>query len=217
MNNPYALERWQRLTPWLEPRQITFSSFVGARPRVEGSRHSLGWADDERHALLFGSAHGGKDLATAFRALDGLSGWQLVAASGCAAAYRAWAASHGDLEPAPVLIDGYVDLDTRAQLFSAADAVVLSFRERHDQDSGILMDALAAGTAVAYSEGPEAQFVREYRLGEVFDPGDVESLRAALWRIHPPTDDDLAAARKLVSPHHTAGIILNALGIEHAG
>jgi hypothetical protein len=210
LNNRSALERWQSLTPWLEPEQILFT-FARLTP-IEGARARLGLAASDRLALSFGAAHGGKDLTTVFEAFADLEGWRLViAGAGSPEAYVGWAAAHGPTAREPIVFDGYVDMETRTSLFSAADAVVLSFREVHNQDSGTFVDAISAGAAVVYSDGPDAAVVREFRLGEVFTPGDVDSLRSAMRSVRRPEPADVADAQTATSPKRSAELVLQTL------
>jgi len=208
VNNALALTEWQRFAPWLRPEQILFT-FARLREQDIDGRQHLGLTGSDRLALMFGSAHGGKNLTTVFEAFREIPGWRLViAGAGASAAYEAWAATKGPLSPTPAVFDGYVDVETRTSLFSSVDAVVLSFRAGHQQDSGTLVDAISAGTPVVMSEGAEADLVRRYRIGEVFDPGSSASLRDALLRVQPPAPGDAGAAREAISPHRTALRIL---------
>lgn len=206
VNNPRALSEWQRFAPWLRPEQILFTF---ARVGEHGAgRRPLGLPDRDRLALVFGSRHGGKDLITVFEAFRELPEWRLVVAgAGASDAYREWAAANGPISPAPVVFDGYVDVETRTSLFSSVDAVLLSFRAGHQQDSGTLVDAISAGTPVVMSEGPEAELVRRLRIGEIFDPGSVDSLRDALRGLEAPDASAVLAAQDAISPRRTASRI----------
>jgi glycosyltransferase involved in cell wall biosynthesis len=210
LNNRFALDQWRSLTPWLEPEQILFT-FARLTP-IEGARARLGLDSEDRLALLFGAAHGGKDLTTVFEAFADLDDWRLViAGAGTPEAYTQWSAARGPSAREPIVFDGYVDMETRTSLFSAADAVVLSFREVHNQDSGNFIDAISAGSAVVYSDGPDAKLVREFRLGEVFIPGDVASLQHAMRHVRTPSNNDIAAAQAATSPQRTVELLLERL------
>jgi glycosyltransferase involved in cell wall biosynthesis len=213
VNNQVALDAWRELAPWLPAAQIQFMfghHDVGAL----AGRAELGLPSDGKVALVFGSAHGGKDFATVFDAFDDLPGWSLVVGgAGASTAYAEWARGRAT-SSSVIVFDGFVDIDVRSALFACADAVVMSFRPWHVQDSGILVDAVAAGTAVVCSAGPSADMVRDCAIGEVFEPGSVESLRAALQRLRAPGDRAWECARAALAPQRGARVVLEVMGVE---
>jgi glycosyltransferase involved in cell wall biosynthesis len=96
-----------------------------------------------------------------------------------------------------ITFPGVVDDAVREQLFAAADLVVLSFIANYPNESGTLMDAIAAGVpVVCCDDAAAAQVVRDERLGATYAGDDPAALAAAV-RAAPSTidPDDLAAAR----------------------
>ena len=141
-----------------------------------------------------------------WRAATDLPGWQLVVGGPVA-----------DWVPealAALRFDGSVDVATRDLLFAAADVVVLSFGSNYVRDSGTLMDALSFGVPVVCSTRSTAgDLVQNYRLGTVFEPGDADSLRAALRDVPDALDPrDVERARLELSNTVVALRFLDAIG-----
>jgi glycosyltransferase involved in cell wall biosynthesis len=180
-----------------------------ARARVPDARTRLGVRAGTKVALVFGAAHGGKDVDVVARVFAELPDWQVVVAGDVADDYR----SRSGPGPEPMVIGGYVDEPLRAVVFSAADLVVASFQATFHRDSGVVMDALSWGVPVVCSDGsPAAAIVREYRLGLVFAPGDPDSLEQAVRRApHEIDPADLARARRELSSPVVAARMLEAL------
>jgi glycosyltransferase involved in cell wall biosynthesis len=183
---------WEDAAPFLRPVAIPIAG-CRRRARIPDARVRLGIDARERVALLFGASHPGKDVDVVFRTFAGLSGWQLI--------------TGGQVGGEPA------DAETKALLYSAADVVVLSFVDDLDRDSGGLMDAIGWGVPVVCSDhSMPADIVRTYRLGTIFTPGDMASLRDALGDVPREIDPrDLERARHELSNTSIAIRLLGAL------
>ena len=211
-----ALESWQRDLFWFAPHILPLATYRD-RPQMTAApaRAEVGLPDRGRLALFFGF-HAAKDPDVIFQAFSHLSEWQLVVAgSGAAPAYRKWEElRRGDR--VPILIEGFADEATRALLHSAVDLMVLSYQPSWQGfDSGGLMDALAWGLPVVCSDGCQAaRIIRAHNLGTVFEPGNVDTLVAAV-RAAPQSPDPVgrAHARSEMSGRRVAQRILDSLDL----
>jgi glycosyltransferase involved in cell wall biosynthesis len=183
---------WEDAAPFLRPVAIPIAG-SRRRARIPDARARLGIGADERVALLFGASHPGKDVEVVFRTFAELPEWRLVTGGQVGG------------EPATE--------ETRALLHSAADVVVLSFVRELDRDSGGLMDAISWGVPVVCSDHSlPADLVRTYQLGAIFEPGDSESLVAALHQVPARIEPgDLQRARHELSNTTIAIRLLGAL------
>jgi len=203
---------WAHDAPWTAPVHLPTQSRAAPPAPVPDARARLGVPESARVALAFGS-HSGKDLETVFDAFADLPDWCLLVAgkSDVLTApdrYRAWAAAQ-DPERArvpPVMVEGFVDLETMELLNSAADLVVISFQPYFEADSYTLLEAIAWGQTVVCSDGVDAaRLTNRFRLGVVYPPGDAPALRVAVRGAPPrPDPDGLRAARAEFGPE--AGI-----------
>ena len=172
---PTTCARWQEIAPFLDPVTLPITG-VRPRERTPRARRRLGLDDHDKVALVFGTAHGDKDVDLVARVFAELSDWQLVVAGQVADEYRPRASGRE-----AILIGGYIDTSMRDVVYSAADLVVLSFKPSFRRNSGVLVDAISLGVPVVCSDGSiAADVVREYRLGVVFDPGNPDSLERAV-------------------------------------
>jgi glycosyltransferase involved in cell wall biosynthesis len=201
-------DEWRAAVPALDPVTL---QIAGSRERVRipDARRRLGLDADVKVALLFGADHDGKDVDLVSRVFAEIADWQLLVVGDVARAYK----QRTGPAPEAVVMGGYVDEETRALVYSAADLVVASFQPKFRRDSGVVMDALSWGVPVVCSDGsPPAVAVREYRLGLVFHPGDPDDLARAVrqtpLRIDPA---DLARAREELSIRAVAIRLLEAL------
>ena len=199
------VDRWRARAPHLDVHVLPIAG-TRRHASIPDARSRLGITGDERVALVFGSQHDGKDTDVIWRAATDLPGWQLVVGGPVA-----------DWVPealAALRFDGSVDVATRDLLFAAADVVVLSFGSNYVRDSGTLMDALSFGVPVVCSTRSTAgDLVQNYRLGTVFEPGDADSLRAALRDVPDALDPrDVERARLELSNTVVALRFLDAIG-----
>ena len=137
-----------------------------------------------------------------WEAFSRIDNWRLIVAGAKnAAAYRAWA--HSPPQPAtlPTLFEGFADESTRSCLYAACDIVVISFKRGKESDSGSLVDAIAWGKTIVCSDRcPSAEVVRAYGLGQVFEPGNVQSFIESLNDVpDKPDPEGLAQAREELS------------------
>jgi glycosyltransferase involved in cell wall biosynthesis len=177
------------------PAAVLAQSGTRPVPPLDGSaRARLGLDPEVRVLLHFGASHGSRDANPVTAALARRDDWQLVIAGQLAANIDP-SAYHGWSRPAVVLA-GAVDQATRHDLWSAADAAVLSFAPGYRRNSGTLMDAISyAVPVVCSSRSLAGDVVEEFGLGTCFAPGDAASLSAALDRLDPErTRSPLAAA-----------------------
>lgn len=189
---------WRVRAPYLDPVVIPHAVSRDEEP-VTDAREQLGVPADARVALVFGAMHHEKDPGTVWRAFRELPDWTLLVVGTMAESYRNWNESHDGA--GAIVISGYVDEATRALAFSAADLVVLSFRDGFVRDSGVLRDALTWGRLVVCSSGNEsAAAVERFGLGEVFVAEDPAALIEAVRRVASTLDPAaLAAARAELS------------------
>lgn len=181
VNNEPLRDRWERAAPWLNPVSVPCIACKEVRP-IPGARRRLGLDPEARLALLFGSAHGGKDHEVVWKAFDGLADWKLVIAGGGAVeAYRAWRGPGTADQNMPLLFEGFASEETRGLLHAAADLVVLSFKPGMNSDSGTLVDAITWGVPIVCSgDCFAAGVVARLGLGSLFEAGDPTSLAAAV-------------------------------------
>ena len=201
----YWADRWRERAPHLDVHVLPIAG-TRRHPAIPDARSRLGITGDARVALVFGSQHDGKDVDVIWRAATDLPDWQLVVGGPVADSVP--------VELDALRIGGGVDVATRDLLFAAADVVVLSFRSNYVRDSGTLMDALAFGVPVVCSTRSTAgDLVQNYRLGTVFEPGDADSLRAALAAVPAVLDSrDVERARLELSNTVVALRFLDAIG-----
>ncbi len=200
------------MAPFLDPVRLPIAG-VRVTSRVPGARARLGLSADDNVALLFGTSHADKDVDLVARVFDDLPDWQLVVAGRIANAFNQ---RHAGTGREAFVLGGYVDDATRDVVYSAADLVVVSFQPDFRRESGVLMDAVSFGVPVVCSDGcPAADLVRDYRLGNVFEPGDFDSLELAIAtapsRIEPA---NLDRARSELSNRSVARAFLDALEVR---
>ncbi len=194
VNNVPVQEAWQGVAPWFEYEVISSAGKPRVRPvpRCE-ARRALGLPVEARIALCFGMSHGGKDLDTVLQAFAGDEppARLIVAGKDVGATFDSFAAAHSELTfPGVTVIDGFVTDEHMHLLHSAADYAILSFLPSWPNDSGTMGDAVGHGLPVCCSETADhGRVVRAHRLGELFRPGDPESLRAAARRMAGATLD----------------------------
>jgi glycosyltransferase involved in cell wall biosynthesis len=200
-------DEWADTAPFLDPVTLPIAG-TWARERVPDARSRLGFATEDRIALVFGTAHPDKDVDVVARVFAELPDWQVVVAGTVAASYRGRAGARD-----AIVVGGYVDDATRDLVYSAADLVVLSFRPDFGRDSGVLMDAVSFGVPVVASDrSVPAEIVREYGLGTVFEPGNPDSLERAIATAPSRVDPgDLDRARTDLSNRTVAHRLLEVL------
>jgi glycosyltransferase involved in cell wall biosynthesis len=202
-------DAWAETATFVEPVRLPIAGVRTARP-VPNARLRLGLSADDNVALLFGTAHGDKDVDLVSRVFDDLADWLLLVAG---RVRDDFVQRHAGAGPDAFVLGGFVDNATRDVVYSAADLVVLSFDRGFRRDSGVLMDAISFAVPVVCSDdsGP-ADLVREYHLGVVFEPGDFDSLERAIAtapsQIEPT---DLARAQSELSNRAVARRLLDAL------
>lgn len=148
---------------------------------ITDAAKKLGIPPERRIALLFGAGHSEKDGETVVSSFRTLGDWQLLIVG------RSMSRSEIDFvdwRVPPVVIDGFVDSETRSMAFEAADVVVLSFVAGYRRNSGTFMDAMAHGVPVVVSrDSVAADLTERYGVGVTFTPGDSDSLQQALDRV----------------------------------
>jgi glycosyltransferase involved in cell wall biosynthesis len=179
-------EPWQQAAPFLAPLVLRIAGCRASNP-CPAARQRLAIDSAERVALVFGASHPQKDLDVVWDAFLELQEWRLLIGGRAADAYaRAEHAGTSRLASSarpPLLFAGRVDQTVRDLVHAAADLAILSFERDYYRESGTLMDAVAWGVPVVCSaRSLAARIVREYRLGVLFEPGDPESLAAAVRR-----------------------------------
>jgi glycosyltransferase involved in cell wall biosynthesis len=200
VNNEGARARWRLSLPWSSCPVVpgAVAEAPDPLPHPE-ARSRMGLEVEGTVALLFGIAHKGKDLDTAFRAFAGpdAPARLVVAGSGCGERFEAFRQANPELTfPCVTVIDGYASQEQRHLLHCAADYAVLSFTPGWTADSGTLGDAVAHALPVCCSAtGDLADLVPRHGLGLLYTTGDAEGLRDAARRIVGfRADDDGRAA-----------------------
>ena len=197
-------ERWTRVAPYTTPTTlpITGTREVRKDPRA---RARLGLPEDGKLALLFGTSHK-KRSDVVVNAFADLPDWTLVIGGEVASGV-----AH---EPS---FPGVVSDETRDQLFSAADLVVLSFSPGYRNSSGTLMDAISFGIPVVCTQDSDvgAHVVATLRVGALFDGDRSASLVEAVRRAERDVDPgDIDAAREQLSNVALARRQLVAVGVD---
>jgi len=174
----------------VEVRQITgmqpAGDFEERHADRRRARERLGLPGDARVFLLFGAGHAQQRpevVERAFRRHE-LADVRLVV--GGTISDRL----HAPDEVAALVVPGYVSNEQRNELFAAADAIVLSFRDGYERESGSFADAVSHGLPVVVSRGCLAADVAErLGIGVVFEPDDEDSLVDAIRRVPARLDD----------------------------
>lgn len=180
---------WLVRTPYLDPVVVPHAVSRDEVP-VADAREQMGIAADARVALVFGAWHDQKDPGTVWRAFRDLPEWTLLVVGSMAESYKEWGEPHDGADA--IVIHGFVDEATRALAYSAADVVIISFRDGFIRDSGVLRDALTWRRPVVCSSGNNsATAVEQFGLGEVFAAEEPVALVDAIRRA--PTSLDSAA------------------------
>jgi glycosyltransferase involved in cell wall biosynthesis len=182
-------DTWVEVAPYLDPVVAPVAGVRTTAP-VPDARDPLGLPPEAKVALLFGEGFQ-KRRGVVLDAFEQLDEWTLVIAGPVA----------DDVAPRPgvVTFPGVVNDTTRDRLFAAADLVVLSFAPDYRNESGTLMDAIAAGTPVVCCDDATVAeaVVARFRLGACFRADDAHSLADAVRAAPAAIDaDDLAAARR---------------------
>ncbi|HEY3673354.1 MAG TPA: glycosyltransferase [Acidimicrobiia bacterium] len=197
---------WVDVAPFLDPVVAPATGVRRAEP-IPDARARLGLPSTAKLALLFGEGTL-KRRDVVLDAFADLDDWTLVMGGPVA----------DGVVPGPGMatFPGVVDDDTRDRLFAAADLVVLSFAPDYRNESGTLMDAIAAGTPVVCCDDATVAeaVVARFRLGPLFRAGDARSLADAV-RAAPAMIDpgDLAAARREHSNRSVARRQLLVMGV----
>jgi glycosyltransferase involved in cell wall biosynthesis len=195
----FLRDAWHERVPFLDP---VVAPIVGVRelalPARRAARTKLGLPHSGKLALVFGEPRF-KRREVALEAFAALDDWTLVLGGSVA----------DGVQPRSGLVTfpGVVDDDVRDLLFAAVDLVVLSFSPRYPNESGTLMDAIAAETPVVVSDDAAVAqtIVEPYRVGVAFSADDPHALAAAV-RAAPAAiaADDLARARTELSDQAVA-------------
>ena len=198
-------ETWAEVAPFLDPVVAPVAGVRDLAPLPE-ARVELGLPIKGKLALLFGESvlKRREIVLDAFATFDD---WTLILGG---------AVADGVAPAAGVLTFGVVDDATRDRLFAAVDLVVLSFAPGYRNESGTLMDAIAAGTPVVCCDDAAVAhtIVEPFELGTTFRAGDAVSLADAVREAPSVVDPaHLASARRELSNRAVARRQLLAMGI----
>lgn len=200
-------DSWRLEVPSAEVRELPLAG-VRRAPRVADARRALGVADDARVALLFGSHETERDSPVVVEALRRAEGWHLLVGGqlteNLVIPDEPWARERVHVVP------GRSSNATRDLLYSAADLVVLSFKDGYERNSGTLMDAISYGVPVVCSRGSAASRVVEaFGVGATFAASDPDDLALAIVG-GPPADfpERLVGAREALSNDAVAARLL---------
>ena len=152
----------------------------------EYARECLSLPLGKRIFLSFGNNHPGKDFKVVFQALKNLSEDNIIlfvgklGPSGIEHDPQGLAHMY-DYCASTIIKDTFVPEEEKMLYFTAADAVILSYKKDFIQSASIINDAAKSGTPVIASDvGQLGEFVRSYHLGVTFAPEDADSLRQAI-------------------------------------
>ena len=154
------------------------------RSRLEAREH-YGFGEDDIVFLLFGQIRDGKNLDCFIAAMADLPGRVklLVAGSGGAQSQKppeqyVEVARNAGVEDRCVWDLRYIPGEDVAEVFSAADAVLMTYSKKFVSASGVLNTAVQFGkpALVSAGEGPLKQAVIEYRVGEWMEGADKASI-----------------------------------------
>ena len=152
----------------------------------EYARQCLSLPLGKKIFLSFGNNHPGKDFKVVFQALKNLSEDNIIlhvgklGPSGIEHDPQGLAHMY-DYCASTIIKDAFVPEEEKMLYFTAADAVILSYKKDFIQSASILNDAAKLGTPVIASDvGQLGEFVRSYHLGITFAPEDANSLQQAI-------------------------------------
>lgn len=151
--------------------------------------------------LTFGNNHHGKDYEAIFQAFQDLPRDLVIFQAGKLATTQ----ESGDPERLAtkygrsqntIVMDAFVHEHDKAYCFSAADAIILSYKKTFIQSASIINDAARFSIPVIASNvGQLGAFVTTYGLGVTFAPEDPHSLRQAVLKLLSMSDGEREAIR----------------------
>lgn len=174
--------------PWgvKEPKTLTKSE----------SQRYLNLTDAGTVFLTFGVTHGGKNFKTIFQAIQSLPKDFIILHAGTITDKtndpRLLAKSYG-WSSNTIVVNQYIAEEKMMYYFSAADAIILSYKKVFLNASGVLSHACQFLLPVIASDvGQLGDFVKTYKLGLTFTPEDPSSLREAIISfLNLPEDEKL--------------------------
>lgn len=172
MNGLFA-NRVIYLPPFTECVENTFPK--------EKARECLGLPKDKIMLLAFGSFHLGKNTSIIVRALQDLPNVYLVLAGSFEREVDIERSSRAHL----IIRNYYIPEEEKLLYFSAADAVVLSYRRNFLKTAcpSMLWEACKLGKPVIASDGGQlGELVKAFQLGLLFETENEFSLRKAILR-----------------------------------
>lgn len=195
---PFQLGLWHgaasgdQMPPHLRLLEVPHGMFSeSAAADRSAARRALGVDDDGPIALCFGHVADRKNLDLVLQAAADVDRLHVVIAgrpsseSDRPVSFYRELAARLNLGPRVHFIEEYVSDAKAAELFAAADVVMLTYRADFSSQSGVLHVAgnwdkpvLASGEA-----GPLIEAVRAYDLGLVVEPDSAPAIAAGLRRI----------------------------------
>ncbi|HEY49182.1 MAG TPA: glycosyltransferase family 4 protein [Dehalococcoidia bacterium] len=148
------------------------------------ARRYLGLPEDKAVFLHFGALHPGKDIEVVVAAMRDISDVLLVHAGKVATAINMQdLVKRGGLQGRMIIRDYYIPAVEKQYYFTAADAVILSYKKDFVQTASVLWEAAKYGVpAIASDVGELGELVERYKIGSVFQAEDAASLRDELSR-----------------------------------
>lgn len=101
------------------------------------------------------------------------------------------------LEANTIIIDRYIPDNEARFYFSAADAIILSYRKGFTGISEVLIRAAEFALPIIASDiGETGEIVKDYRLGLTFEPGNPESLNETILHFINLRDEERQKIKK---------------------
>ena len=172
------------------------TQYVGRVFPKEEARQLLGLPKNKTILLCFGSFHSGKDLRVVAHALKELPDVYLVLAGKAALSTIDEVKA---IKKHLIARNYYIPQEEKPLYFSAADAVVLSYRKTflNQRTAGMLWEACKFGTTIIASDGGQlGELTTLFQVGLLFEPENAPSLRKTILRFLNLKEEELRILKR---------------------
>lgn len=172
------------------------TQYVGRVFPKEEARQLLGLPKNKTILLSFGSFHSGKDLRVVAHALKGLPDVYLVLAG------KSSLSTIDEVKAIKkhlIARNYYIPEEEKSLYFSAADAVVLSYRKTflNQRTAGMLWETCKFGTTIIASDGGQlGELTTLFQVGLLFEPENAPSLRKTILRFLNLKEEELRILKR---------------------